>query len=283
MEITDYPFVFQTDSNLVKESLKKNSNYLIEYSEYNAIGQDKYCAVYFSSNNIYYPNSPDVFRREVLHKNRYEWYGERIRKASKHIFIRDNKKQWYLEGINSEINTIERLCDFLKAETEGYKTVMLGSSAGGYAAVLFGSLLKSEYILSFNGQFKLNDLLESSNESIDPIIFRERNNILINQYFSLNTFISNPSRVYYFYSNNSRWDVLNMRHVEKTGINMVSFNTSIHGIPFIKSALPTVINSSRMKLDSWNNGKYNPLLFSIKYGGVFPTFYVLCRKLLRKS
>ena len=177
MENLDSPFVFQTDSNLVQESLN-NPNYLIEYSEADSIFEDKYCAVYFSSNNIYYPNTKYEFQKQILNKNRFEWYGARIQKASKHIFIRDNKKQWYLEGINNNFNSIEKLEAFLIKETKGYKTIMLGSSAGGYAAVLFGSLLKSEYILSFNGQFKLNDLLKSSNESIDPIIFREKNNQL---------------------------------------------------------------------------------------------------------
>ena len=74
MENIDSPFVFQTDSNLVKESLN-NSNYLIDHSEANLISKDKYCAIYFSSNNIYYPNTKYEFQKQILNKNRFEWYG----------------------------------------------------------------------------------------------------------------------------------------------------------------------------------------------------------------
>ena len=281
MENIDSFFVFQTDSNLVKESLN-NPNYLIEHSDIDSIYKDNYCAIYFSSNNIYYPNTKFEFQKQILNKNRFEWYGERIQKASKHIFIRDNKKQWYLEGINNDINSIEKLEVFLKSETKGYKTLMIGSSAGGYAAVLFGSLLKSEYIFSFNGQFKLYDLLKSSNESIDPIIFREKNNPTINQYFSLKKVINNPSIVYYFYSNKSSWDITNKKHIENINLNIIAFNTSNHGIPFLRSALPFVINASIEKINSWNKKTFNPIYFSFKYGGIFSSINVLYKKILVK-
>ena len=199
MENIDSPFVFQTDSNLVEESLK-NPNYLIEYSDIDSIYKDKYCVVYFSSHNIYYPNNENEFQKQILDKNRYEWYGARIKKGFKHIFIRDNKKQWYLEGINNDINSIEKLEVFLKSETKGYKTIMIGSSAGGYAAVLFGSLLKSEYIISFNGQFQFYDLLKTSSADIDPVIFRNRDNKIINKFYSLKSYINNPEKVFYFWS-----------------------------------------------------------------------------------
>lgn len=281
MENLKSSFVFQTDSYLIKESLS-NSNYLIEYTETGVINRDKYCIVYFSSHNIYYPNTEEEFQKQILDKNRFEWYGERILKGSKHIFIRDNKKQWYLEGINNEINSIEKLESFLKIETTGYKTIMLGSSAGGYAAVLFGSLLKSELILSFNGQFQIIDLLKTSNETIDPVIFREKNNTKINQYFSLKEIIYNPSKVYYFYSTKSPWDLANKKHVENVNLNIIAFNTSNHGIPFVRSALSFVINSSTKKLNSWNKRTFNPIFFSIKYGGLYATLRILFTKLIQK-
>lgn len=272
-------FVFQTDSDIVRKALNE-PNYLIEYSETNQ--NSEYCIIYFSSNNIYFPNTEAVFHDTIIKKNKYEWYGTRIKKGAKHIFIRDIQKQWYLNGINSEINTVEKLTDFLKKETEGYKTIMVGSSAGGYAAVLLGSLLNSEFVLSFNGQFQIYDLLETSNEAIDPIIFREKNNSAINQYFSLKKLIYIPSIIYYFYSNKSSWDLTNKRHVENIDINIISFNTSNHGIPFLRSALPFVLNTSIKKLNSWNKRIFNPILFSIKYGGLFATFNMLYKKLIIK-
>ena len=63
-------------------------------------------------------------------------------------FVRDVYKQWYLKGVNAEIDSIEKLYEFLKAETEGYQIVTVGSSAGGYAAVLFGYLLNATKVLA---------------------------------------------------------------------------------------------------------------------------------------
>ena len=115
--------VFQTDSAIVQKVFAENSNYRIEYSGKNPVGE-KYCALYFSSNDIYYPNLPQVFTHQIVQKDKYEWFKTRITYASKHIYLRDIKKQWYLGGINAQLNTIEKLLDFLKIETEGYSTAM---------------------------------------------------------------------------------------------------------------------------------------------------------------
>jgi hypothetical protein len=281
MENLDSSFVFQTDSDLVKESLN-NPNYLIEYSDVVSISKEKYCIVYFSSHNIYYPNNQKEFKNKILNKNRFEWYGVRIKKGSKHIFIRDNKKQWYLNGINKDVNSIEKLEVFLKHETKGYKTIMLGSSAGGYAAVLFGSLLKSEHVISFNGQFQFYDLLETSSEDIDPVIFRNRDNKIINNFYSLKSYINNPEKVFYFWSKKSNWDRINRNHVASLGLSEVAFNTKNHGIPFLKTALNEVINMPYQKLLKLKNKTYHPVFFSMKYGGVKNTLAFIYKLVLKK-
>ena len=277
MENIKSPFVFQTDSNEVKNTLK-NENYLIEFS--NNPSKDKYCIIYFSSNNIYFPNTKQTFEKTIIHKNHFEWYNTRIEKGQKHIFIRDIQKQWYLNGINKKINSGEKILEFLENETKGYKVITLGSSSGGYAAVLFGSFLDAERILSFNGQFQILDLLNSSSESLDPIVFREQYNSLVNKYFSIKNFIVSPTNVYYFFSKKSEWDQTNKKHIEDVeGIGIISFNTKNHGIPFVKSALFNVINLDNANLDRLNAKSFNPILFSMKYGGVLNTFSVLFSKI----
>ena len=272
--------VFQTDSDLVKIKLN-DPNYLIEYSDSNE--KQKYCIIYFSSNNIYYPNTEEVFKEKIIAKNYFEWYGTRIEKGQKHIFIRDIQKQWYLNGINSELNSIEKIFEFLKIETKGYKVITLGSSSGGYAAVLFGSFLNAEKILSFNGQFQILDLLKNSCEEVDPIVFREQYNPTVNKYFSIKYFIKSPNRVYYFFSIKSDWDIANKNHIEDVqGLNILSFKTSNHGIPFLRSALSTIINSPYKDLLAINNKIHNPILFSIIYGGFIPTLNDLKKKLKEK-
>lgn len=78
-------FVFQTDSDIVRNVYDSQHNYLIEYNEQ---CKDKtYCAVYFCSNDLYYPNVEDIFRKRIVEKNFFEWYNLRIEKAYKHILF----------------------------------------------------------------------------------------------------------------------------------------------------------------------------------------------------
>ena len=44
-----------------------------------------------------------------------------IKRASKHIFVRDVFKTWYITGINSKINNVPLLAELLRKETEGYE------------------------------------------------------------------------------------------------------------------------------------------------------------------
>ena len=269
--------VFQTDSEIIAETYRTNSNYLIEYSQVEN-SKDKYCVLYFSSNDLYFPNTKDTFQNQLLDKNKFEWYGTRVENGSKHIFLRDIKKQWYLTGVNQEYNSIEKLSQFLKKETEGYKVITLGSSAGGYAAVLLGSLLNAELIYTFNGQFQISDLLQTSVEAINPIIFREQLNPAINQYFSLRSFIKKPNCIFYFYSDRSKWDINQFEHIADLGVQTISFRTSHHGIPFFKSNLKYVLNKPK---ESIRNLVYNvqyPLLFSFKIEGMIKSFYSLFKQ-----
>ena len=127
------------------------------------------CVVYFSSHNIYYPNTEEVFRKKIIEKDAYEWYSTRIEAGHKHIFIRDIQKQWYIQGINKRINSPEKLLDFLKKECEGYRIITVGSSAGGYAAVLYGSQLGAEKVFSFNGQYHGPYLRVVSREKVEAM------------------------------------------------------------------------------------------------------------------
>ena len=122
--------------------------------------QSNLCVIYFSSNGLYYPDTAAVFHRVIAVKDRYEWKKNIVQSARKVIFVRDVQKQWYVEGINSQVNSIEKLCALLKAESQGMDVVCVGNSAGGYAAVLVGCKLNAARIFSFSGQFSLLHQLE---------------------------------------------------------------------------------------------------------------------------
>lgn len=94
------------------------------------------CYIFFSSHGLYYPNTRDVFEEQMLKKDRYEWkwvanHSPVIRSAGKIIYVRDIYKEWYSRGINSRINTIDKVLDLLREVTDGWRVVTAGSSGGG--------------------------------------------------------------------------------------------------------------------------------------------------------
>ena len=279
MEMIAADHVFQTDSDIIRDAFEKD-NYLVVYNE--QCVDKKVCAIYFSSNDIYFPNNEDVFRKRIIEKDFYELFNTRITSAYKHIYVRDIKKQWYVSGINVRIHSPELLYGLLKKETEGYSVIAVGSSAGGYAAVLYGSLLSAIRVFSFNGQFEVNSQLKSSNALIDPLLFRNRGSALA-RYFDLKDLINRKIDIYYFCSLGSDWDHQQYLHIKDIpSVKTILFNTSHHGIPFVKSALPFVINLDTASLNKLTNKSLNSIAFSIRFVGLVETFASIYRQVIHK-
>jgi pimeloyl-ACP methyl ester carboxylesterase len=74
------------------------------------------------------------------------------------IFLRDREQLWYFNGINgfsSDVRTTARTLKKQIKRLNPSNVVFLGTSAGGYAALLYGLLLGNEYvdhILAFSPQ-----------------------------------------------------------------------------------------------------------------------------------
>lgn len=260
--------IFQTDSEIVNRQRSVDSNYVIEI---NPLSPNKdLCVIYFSSHGIYYPNTEDSFRRSIINKNYYEWRNNPPISAYKQIFIRDLYKQWYLLGINSQISSPFKLLEFLKEETEGYRIITIGSSAGGYAAILYGSLLKAK-VYAFNSQFEVNSLLKSSNEFTNPILFRYKEDPTLHPFYDIVSIIG-QSPIYYFYSTESQWDSEQKAHVGvHPNVHAIGLKSSHHGIPFPRVALKYLFNMSDKSLCSFKDKTYHPVYFSIKVAGIWNT------------
>lgn len=272
-------FVFQVDDDIVKSAYQNLDNYLIEYDERNG---KEYCAIYFSSNEIYYPNEEPEFRHSILEQNKFEWFGTRVPYAHKHIFIRDIQKQWYLGGVSSTIDSPDKLLTFLKDETDGYLVTAIGSSAGGFAAVLFGSLLSARLMLSFNGQFQLHSLLNTSAESVNPLLFRyARTNKMVG-YFDSKPYLKKGENIFYFFSSGSQWDCEQREHIKGCNVNIIAFSTAHHGIPFLKCNLPAILRMQKEQLQVWNGKVFSPFIFSIKLVGFVNTVNGLFEQLRKK-
>lgn len=268
--------MFQTDSEIVNRIYKNSNNYQIEYEN----DSDKsICAVYFSSNDIYFPNNEEIFTKRIIDRNFFEWYHTRIIKAHKHIFLRDIFKQWYLRGINASIDSPEKLSAFLSQETKGYEQIVtLGSSAGGYAAILYGSLIGAHTVFAFNPQFEITSLLKRSSEAINPLVFRLNGNK--NKWYDILPYMNPNTEIYYFYSKNSQWDKEQHSHIiPMQNLHQICFRSAHHGIPFIKKALPVILNANNELLSNLEKHTHNPIAFSIRMIGLFGTISGLITQL----
>lgn len=151
-----------------------------------AFGKDNYqvfdtgiesdiCYVLFSSNGLYFPNTREVFEEEILCKDRYEWKwvvkNSGIPKiAGRIIYVRDIYKQWYARGINSKQNSVDKTLELLKRLTEGYRVITVGSSAGGYMAVLTAVMLNADYCFNFSGQYQISKDLGNPYDDLAPML-----------------------------------------------------------------------------------------------------------------
>lgn len=277
------PFIFQIKSNAVLKVFEMN-NYCIEYNNSDDCDTNL-CVIYFSSNEIYYPNTLKSFEYSIIERDKYEWKKNRFANAGKHIFIRDIRKQWYIGGINSKLDTPLKLCDFIKNETEGYKTYTIGSSAGGFAAILFGSLLKVNRVYAFNAQLNLNLIIDNSSYLVDPILFEKVNDDQLKHYFDLSDFINESVEYYYFQSCYSKMDVLQYESISaqaKRNLNVIRFKTSNHGFPFLRINLPYIFAFDKNNLDALLGKNLNLIFFSIRLIGITATVEFILKAVIER-
>jgi hypothetical protein len=268
-------FVFQIDHPLVESEYSKDNYKIIIDSS----APDGACALYFSSHNIYYPNNEFEFKRKIIDYDAYEWTNIRIKGCRKHIFLRDIHKQWYLTGINAQLNSPELLLDFLRNECAGLQITAIGSSAGGYAATLYGSLLGAEKVYTFNGQMELHSLLTRSTPYVDPLIFKFSPTELA-KFYDLKPFLKSGTEIFYFHSMYSDWDALQAKHILGTSITSIGIRSSHHGIPFLKCALPEVWMQNTDELKKFSCINNHPLIFSIRLAGLLQVVRFLFSEIL---
>lgn len=83
------------------------------------------------------------------------------------LFVRDMNQFWYLSGVEGVGDTVGEIAAFLQDEKEilgAQSLCVLGSSMGGYAALLFGHLLKADVALAFGPQIYLDRATRKSLE-----------------------------------------------------------------------------------------------------------------------
>jgi hypothetical protein len=262
--------IFQIHDAKVKATYANADNYKVKLHEGQGVQKDL-CVLYFSSNELYYPNTAKAFENSILVKDKFEWQRNFLRIAHKHIFIRDIQKQWYIEGISTKHNSPTKLFEVLKQLTKGYKVFAIGSSAGGFAAMLYGSLLKAERVYAFNAQLNLNLIVENSNPTTDPLLFKYTNTERAN-FFRIDNFITPETDYFYFQSSKSSFDINQYAGFDKKeGVLRVPFKTSNHGFPFLRHNLGHVLKLNKKQLIALSKKEYHPFMFSVSIDGWLKT------------
>jgi len=227
-------------------------NHLISEDE----GDKNLVAIYFSSNGAI----------DRVNTNYFEFYKTRIQKASKHIYLRDVNCLWYSKGISNEINSPEALLNFLKKETEGKKVITIGSSAGGYAAILFGVLLGAKRIFAFSPQIAPPANLNS-------------------QYNLPEMIAESDVLIYYTLPYKNEEDFLQYQKVQNLkNIRLLPILSSHHGVPLEKNILKKILNSDTQRLNVLYSAKpIKERYFVFKYFGLKTFLQRMISKNLKKA
>ena len=264
--------IFQISSDLVKEYYTNGDNIkTIESFD----GQQKNCIIYFSSNELYYPNTASSFIDAIVKRDKYEWKNNLFPSMQKHIFVRDLQKQWYIEGSSSVYNTTQLLVDKLAELTEGYKIYTIGSSAGGFAALLYGSILNAQRVYAFNAQLDLNVVMENSSYDVDPLLFKHVTNPTFSKYFNVGDFLKPGIEYLYFHSAKSQMDIDQYQSCNNKELLLkIEFNTANHGFPFLRHDLGYVLNLTYAELKHLSQKRIHPFLFTVKTKGLLKAIFL---------
>jgi len=143
------------------------------------------------------------------------------------IYLRDLSQTWYHSGLPGVSKSIDDTATFLRRkidDTGVNKVVVIGNSMGGYAAIIFGILIKADIVHAFSPQTFINDdNFIRSKKQIQNV-----HNNFSDKYFDLGEVIklhSNLGKFNIYYDFNNKLDKKHARHLKR------SRNVKLH--PFI--------------------------------------------------
>ena len=250
-----------------------NTNYNYEIREGNGKGT---IIIFFTGHGLYFPTTIEEFRKAVVKNDRYEWKNvssdNRITQISeKFIYVRDVYKNWSINGINGKINSQEKVAVLLRKLVGKKNVITVGSSAGGYMALLYGMLLNASKIYTFSPQVNLHEYYVDH-----PYLYYEDycNNDDILKFMDLKPMIRRfKGDIYYWYPANCLEDVRQFNSIRNCGnIHFFAIKQNKHGntiwgesIIVSLSMESNVLNSLCLK---HKNTVISPFVYCIKTSGI---------------
>ncbi|HAS8420417.1 TPA: hypothetical protein I7738_20025 [Vibrio vulnificus] len=230
------------------------------------------CLVLFSSNGLYFPNTYSALQK-IIDDDRFEWQSLSPNNFEKIIFLRDTYKQWYVCGINKSIDSPSKVISFLEKETQGFWKRFLGSSAGGYAAVYYGSKCNADSIVSISGQFDLS--FEAKDEHRNKILFYEKNRLELDV-------SSTSSSVIYVYPYLSSYDIEQYNRIKNNrNIKVIPVKSSSHGVPIYSFGVRKFISADDSTLQKFSNKKNSKLAISMTFIDWKDLLFKIRRKVIK--
>lgn len=151
------------------------------------------------------------------------------------LFLRDLELLWYQKGIKGIGNSVINVAKFLKNEiikNNIQHTVVIGNSAGGYAALLFGHLIEAQVVHSFSPQTFINRMnrfiyMDFRWQSLIRQIYKC--NHLNKEYFDLKKFFHNKKNTSTIFNlhfcENHRLDRIHAMRMSKIrNVNLIPYN-----------------------------------------------------------
>jgi hypothetical protein len=132
------------------------------------------------------------------------------------VFIKDPGQFWYFNGIPGLGNNIHEVSEYLKNmidEIKPEKVITLGTSAGGFASILFGNLIGADHLISFNPQTILNKTINHVGHARKLEVLRILGES--NKYYDLLNLDNNiDQKIHIVYGNNDKNDVNMAKRME---------------------------------------------------------------------
>lgn len=146
------------------------------------------------------------------------------------IFLKDFNQAWYQCGLFGITNGVEDTVEYLKSVIphSTKRLITLGSSSGGYAAILYGCLLGAEKTISFAPQTFLNEEVFKRFKNIDS----KKECIVNTPYKNLGSITCGSKTVHHVYV--GKHNKLDRTHIEniQNNVNYIihSLDTSSHNV-----------------------------------------------------
>lgn len=278
------------DNEKIYRFFNENTNYKVMQ----ASGPADTVCIFFSSNSLFLPSTYSSFHSTIVDRDRYEWENlakdpELSQIAGEFIFVRDIYKNWWLEGLCGKYNSQAKMLDLLRNLTSGKRVLTVGTSAGGYAAILFGVRLQAERIYAFSSQIDLHIYnrwhpIKHYSKYLDGT----QNNAKLDLHFELQEY---RGALYYLYPSRCQEDIEQAQYIymqdckETEHIRMMPVRRSKHGRTVLPISVLKFLSMSAEQADKiyqhYRHKEINPYEFLFRTSGFLPGVRYLLGRMLK--